>query len=107
MIKEKYLWVKQKLEERPNLRDSNEQLYYTYLLESNYDCSKSIKEFLKDMYARKIPYIDVLGRASRKVQEENPELRGLKYGKRKTKLEPSVRLEIKEMRNDKFRNNPK
>lgn len=97
MIKEKYLWVKDKLERNPRLRDSNEQLYYIYLIESGYDCSKSVKDFLKDMSTRRIPYIDVIGRASRKVQEEHPELRGKNYKKRKVKIEPSVRLEIKEI----------
>jgi hypothetical protein len=37
------------------LRDSNEKLYYLYLKESGYDTTASLKDFLKDMEARRIP----------------------------------------------------
>ena len=74
MITEKLTWVKQKLTLHPELRDSNERLYYHYLLEIGYDTTKTIKDVLKDMEQRKIPYIDSFGRASRKIQEEYPEL---------------------------------
>jgi len=97
MIKERYLWVKKKLTDHPNLRDSNEQLYFVYLTEIGYDCKKPIKEFLKDMSNRTIPYIDVFGRASRKVQEEHPHLRGKTWQKRKNKKEPEIRQEIRDL----------
>lgn len=97
MIKERYLWVKKKLTDHPNLRDSNEQLYFVYLTEIGYDCNKSIKQFLQDMSSRKIPYIDVFGRASRKVQEEHPHLRGKTWQKRKNKKEPEIRQEIRDL----------
>lgn len=85
MIKELGPWVKAKLISSPKLRDSNERLYYLYLKESGYDTTKSLKDFLKDMEARRIPYLDSIARASRKVQEEHPHLRGKKWRKRKKK----------------------
>jgi hypothetical protein len=55
MIKEKYEWVKNKLSKHPELRDSNERLYYHYLLDIGYDITKPFKEALKDMEGRVIP----------------------------------------------------
>lgn len=78
-------WVQNKLTSFPNLRDSNEQLYYVYLTESGYDTTKSIKEFLKDMEKREIRYLDSIARASRLVQEEYPHLQGKLWKKRKKK----------------------
>lgn len=100
MIKDKLKWVKNKLIENPSLRDSNERLYYNYLIESGYDMSKNVKEFLKDMQNRKISYLDSISRASRKVQEENPELRGELWCKRKIKS-IEVREEILTINNQK------
>jgi hypothetical protein len=97
MIKDKYQWVKNKLTLHPELRDSNERLYYHYLLEINYDFSKSAKDFLKDMEQRVIPYMDAFGRASRKVQEEHPHLRGKLWQKRKHKREKEIRQEIRDL----------
>jgi hypothetical protein len=97
MIKEKYDWIKQKLIENPRLRDSNEQLYYLYLKEQGYDLNKPIKDFLKDMEQRTIPYLDIIGRTSRKVQENHPELRGKYYGLRKKDAEPKIKQEIREL----------
>lgn len=96
MIKDKYEWVKDKLTKFPKLRDSNERLYYNYLLEIGYDMTKPFKEILKDMENRKIPYIDSFGRASRKVQENHPHLRGELYNKRKKK-EEDIKDEIKSL----------
>tara|TARA_R110000868_G_scaffold248084_3_gene504469 strand:+ start:723 stop:905 length:183 start_codon:yes stop_codon:yes gene_type:complete len=45
----------------------------------------TIKEFLKDIEKGVIPNIDSIGRASRKVQEEYPNLQGKYWGKRKQK----------------------
>lgn len=99
MISERYSWVKEMLETQPDLRDSNEKLYFRYLQHLGYNIyGKNIQQFLKDMANREIPYIDVIGRASRKVQEENPELRGKYYNKRKTKKEPEVRSEVRKLR---------
>ena len=75
MIKEKLKWVEQELTLKPSLRDSNEKLYYSFLKDSGYDVTRGIKELLMDMESRKIPYLDSIARASRKVQEENPHLR--------------------------------
>jgi hypothetical protein len=50
------------------------------------------------MEQRNIPYIDSFGRASRKIQEEYPELRGVSYTKRVTEKEQKVRNEIKEFK---------
>jgi len=96
MVKELSEWVKNKLTRYPRLRDSNERLYYNYLKENGYDTGKSIKEFLKDMENRKIPYMDSLSRASRKVQEECAQLRGIYYGKRKKKAK-EIKHEIRNM----------
>ena len=96
MIKDRYEWVKDKLTKFPKLRDSNERLYYNYLLDIGYDVNKSFKEILKDMENRSIPYIDSFGRASRKVQENHPHLRGRLYKKRKRK-EEEVKDEIRSL----------
>lgn len=85
MIVELKEWVKEKLIKYPKLRDSNERLYYKYLLESGYDTNKSIKEFLQDMESREIKYLDSIGRASRLIQEEHPHLRGNSWKERKKK----------------------
>lgn len=79
-------WVKQSLTSNPSLRDNNEKLYYEYLKYKNYPIDEvSAKRFLQDMSKRKIPYLDSIARASRKVQEECPYLRGKHWGKRKKK----------------------
>jgi hypothetical protein len=96
MIKEKIPWVTKQLIERPGTRDSNELLYYLFLQELGYDVLKPVKEFLKDMNEGKIPYIDTIGRVSRKIQEENPHLRGLYWGKRQKK-EVKIRKEIRKI----------
>lgn len=96
MVKERYEWVKAKLSKYPELRDSNERLYYHFLLEIGYDITKPFKEALKDMEGRVIPFIDSIARASRKVQEEHPHLRGKTYGKRKAKSE-DIKQEIKDL----------
>lgn len=95
MILDRYEWVKQQLTLKKELQDSNEKLYYRYLLHIGYDTNNSVKQFLKDMESRKIPYLDSIARCSRKVQEENPELRGLLWQKRKSKIEPKIREEIR------------
>lgn len=97
MIKEKYSWVKRQLTLYPKLRDSNERLFYNYLLDIGYDTNRTVKDFLKDMETRKIPYLDSFGRASRKVQEEHPSLRGELWTKKKTKKEQQVRQEIRDL----------
>lgn len=93
LIKNLLEWTEVKLRANPKFRDSNELLYYNYLKESGYDVNKPVKTFLQDMEKRRIPYLDSIARSSRKIQEENPELRGLKWGKRKLK-EIEVREEI-------------
>ena len=85
MIKEKLKWVEQELTLKPSLRDSNEKLYYSFLKDSGYDVTRSVKEFLMDMESRKIPYLDSIARASRLIQEECPYLRGKNWKKRKVK----------------------
>ena len=85
MITEMKQWVKDELISNPKLRDSNELLYYKYLQKINYDTSKSIKSFLKDMESRNIKYVDSIARVSRLIQEECPYLRGKNWKKRKVK----------------------
>ena len=77
--------MKQQLIENPILRDSNERLYYRYLIAIDYDTSKTVKEFLKDMEKREVKYLDSISRASRSIQEEFPYLRGKTWNKRKKK----------------------
>ena len=85
MIKEKIPWVKLKLTESPKCRDSVSRLYYIFLRDSGYDLDNPIKTFLQDIENGVIPPIDSIGRASRKVQEECPNLRGKYWKKRKQK----------------------
>lgn len=93
MVKERYNWVKAKLTKYPSLRDSNERLYYHYLKDIQFDVNMPFKEALKAMEKREIPYLDAIGRTSRKVQEEHPHLRGKFYKLRKGK-EEEVKNEI-------------
>jgi hypothetical protein len=86
------------LTQHPKLRDSVEGLYFAYLNWEGYDVNKSIKDFMLDMSHRRIPYIDVIGRLSRKVQEEHPHLRGIYYGKRKNEKAPEVKEQIKKFK---------
>jgi hypothetical protein len=88
--------VKAKLIKHPELRDSNERLYYHYLIDIQFNVNTPFKEALKAMEQREIPYLDSIGRASRKVQEEHPHLRGKLYKKRKEK-EEEVKEEIKKI----------
>lgn len=86
MIMELREWVRLTLTQTPKCRDSNELLYYKYLKHIQYEVdNRTVKQFLKDMSLRQIPYMDSLARASRKVQEEYPHLRGKYWGKRKKK----------------------
>jgi hypothetical protein len=96
MIKDKYEWVKAKLIKHPELRDSNERLYYHYLNDIQFDVNMPFKEALKAMEKREIPYLDSVSRASRKVQEEHPHLRGKLYKLRKGK-EEEVKQEIRDI----------
>lgn len=98
IIKNHFDWVKEQLTLYPTLRDNNERLYYNYLLDLGYDVDKSIQFFLRDMSLRKIPYIDSIARASRKVQENYPELQGKNYKERVTKKEHAVREEIRDLK---------
>ena len=95
-IKKRFEWVKQKLTKYPKLRDSNARLYYNLLKDMDYDTGKSIKDFLKDMEKGEVPYIDYIGRTSRRVQEEYAQLRGTYYGKRKRKAKV-VKHEIRHL----------
>jgi hypothetical protein len=98
IIKKHYDFVFDTLTTHPATRDSNELLYYRYLRTLGYDVDKSVKDFLLDMAHRKVPYIDSLARASRKVQENHPELRGKSYKERVVKKELAVRAEIRALK---------
>jgi hypothetical protein len=86
------------LTKHPKLRDSVEGLYFAYLGHIGYNVNSTIKDLLMDMSKRRIPYIDVFGRLSRKIQEEHPHLRGVNYGKRKKEKEPEVKKQIKNLK---------
>lgn len=96
MITDKLKWVYNKLVNDSRTRDNNELLYFKYLQEQGYDTNKSVKEFLQDMSKRRIPYLDSIARASRKIQEECPDLRGKLWRKRQIK-ETKVREEIRKI----------
>jgi len=98
IVKKHFDWVKEQLTLHPALRDNNERLYLTYLRDNGYDTNKSVLQFLRDMSFRDIPYIDSISRASRKVQENHPELRGKSYTKRVVKKELEVRKEIRDLK---------
>lgn len=98
VVKKHFDWVKEQLEKYPELRDNNEKLYYRYLVSIGYNTGTSLVGFLQDMANREIPYIDSIARASRKVQENHPELRGVSYTKRVTKKEFAVREEIRDLK---------
>lgn len=96
MITDKLKWVFNTLSKEPRTRDNNELLYFKFLQEQGYDTNKTVKEFLQDMSTRRIPYLDSIARASRKIQEECPDLRG-KYWKKRQKKEVEVREEIRKI----------
>jgi hypothetical protein len=96
MITEHISWVTRQLEVDPITRDSSCKLYYAYLQHLDYDTNKSIKEFLKDMDSGKIPYIDTIGRTSRRVQADRLDLAGKKRRLRLDK-ELKVRDEIRKL----------
>jgi len=96
MIKENLQWVKLKLTQNSIYRDSKERLYYAFLLDLGYDTNITVKQLLKDMESGKIPRIDSIARASRKIQEEYPHLRGENYKKR---MQKSVKIKHEILQN--------
>lgn len=98
IVKKHYDFVFETLTKHPATRDSNELLYYSYLKNLGYNINKSVRDFLIDMNNRKVPYIDSLARASRKVQENHPHLRGKSYTERVIRKEKKVRDEIRELK---------
>lgn len=96
MIAKQIPWTISTLTKSEKARDSNEFLYFLYLQDIGYDTNKSVKDFLIDMEKKNVPYIDSIGRASRKVQEEIPSLRG-KFWKKRQKKEVEIRAEIRDI----------
>lgn len=89
-IENKVLWL---LEQHPHLRDGDDRLYSRYIAYQlgNGDFDSGTKK-LEEMTAKKLLYMivdnqivnyDTVSRARRKIQENNPHLRGLSYAKRK------------------------
>jgi len=69
----------------PILRDDDYRLisnYFAFLLEDKID-EMSAKDFLKLFSKGKLPHTESISRCRRKLQEENPKLRGKNYIDRK------------------------
>lgn len=88
--------VREILAKHPDARDSYESLYSIYLYkhmirESGLNAAqlddKGVLWFLKQMREGNLPKYESIGRASRKLQEECPELRGEKWAERQQEAE--------------------
>ena len=86
--------LKSILECSESSRDSDLRLYYFLLKRLGFD-PKNISAFdlLKGMQEKTYPNLESVGRARRKIQESNIELRGRFYERRK-EHEKSVRTEL-------------
>ena len=86
--------LKSILECSESSRDSDLRLYYFLLKRLGFD-PKNISAFdlLKGMQEKTYPNLESVGRARRKLQESNVELRGSSYESRK-EHEKSVRTEL-------------
>jgi len=101
-IKKISIEVKRLLEKYPHLRDSDNKLVATIwrneMGKDDQQQSKSLSTtafcFLEALSSGKHTSADIITRARRKVQEQNPFLRGTSYRQRKDKQE-EVRSQIK------------
>lgn len=80
------------LEDREYLRDNDESLsaniIYLFLDKRGFNVKKMSAFDLLNMYAKnELPTIDYITRVRRKLQEDNPELRGKNYKARQNKAE--------------------
>lgn len=76
-------------------RDNNYLLYHYVLIELNVDPTKiSAFDLIKGMKEKTYPAFEGITRSSRKIQEENPELRGSQWHIRKD-LEAEFKNKIK------------
>jgi len=96
--------VKSKVEEllknNPNTRDSDNLLVATYYFyeEGGKEAlqNKTAYEFLKNMSSGKLTSFESISRARRKIQEQNPYLRGKNY-KERQEMSEEVRENIKNL----------
>jgi hypothetical protein len=82
--------VKSLLEMEEGLRDNDTRLiaiYWAYEIGIEQLKGLSANDFLANVAAGKLTPADTITRARRKVQEDNEELRGVKYKKRKAAAE--------------------
>ena len=96
MIKDKQLVVKLILEKDPLTRDSDRHLLYLYWSNELISKGYSTGTFLNNLLSGKVSCPETITRARRKVQAENPELRGKRYKERIEKLDPQVADEMRE-----------
>jgi len=96
-VKEK---VKELLTTRPELRDDDNRLVANiYLIEAGGLEAlqrQSAQQFLSDLIKGKYSNFESIRRVRQKLQEENPQLRGTKYNKRK-KTGEDISDEIKNL----------
>jgi hypothetical protein len=82
-------WVKDLLHRHPTVRDSDDRLIallWHFQAIDQTDINKLHADaFLRMLYHGKFYSAEAITRCRRKVQEENPELRGQNYLKRKSK----------------------
>jgi hypothetical protein len=91
--------VEQWLEEKPDLRDSDEKLvsniWYDDLRLKNIKTREgSYLHFLSLYGTGQLTSADSITRARRKVQEDNPHLRGENYEKRQKELQEETQREL-------------
>ena len=92
--------VEKHLRENPKLRDDDYLLMaviWTDLLPAKYQYAR---DFLTDFASGKYPHPESIRRVRAKLQKDNPELRGVKYNKRKGVLCAQTRDKMKEVWND-------
>lgn len=91
--------VKTLLKEHHHLRDSDNKLLANVWFLKAEKVEEGAMDFLKLIADGKLPDAGSIRRCRRKLQEENPELRGKLWDKRH-KMQTQVQEEIREMEND-------
>ena len=92
--------VEKHLRENPKLRDDDRLLMAVIWLDLLPSKHVPVRVFLDDFARGKYPHPESIRRVRAKLQKDNPELRGVKYNKRKGVLCAQTRDKMKEVWND-------
>lgn len=70
------------------------RIWFDELQESNKLATTTISEFLKLLANNKVTHPETIMRTRRKIQEENPHLRGISYQERQTTIQEAVKKDL-------------